>query len=121
MAEPADRTAMERVIDELVVGLRRRLGGPFTVQELADLYMDQGTDWCFDVAVRGGAGASGGVGPDDRRRRRLRPVRARGDRLHDRAPDPGGLTAVGGAAVVVAARPAGVRSRDRRGGRCARP
>ena len=52
MAEPADRTAMEHVIDELVVGLRRRLGGPFTVQELADLYMDLGTDWCFDVAVR---------------------------------------------------------------------
>jgi hypothetical protein len=52
MAEPADRAAMERVIDELVVGLRRRLGGPFMVQELADLYMDQGTDWCFDIAVR---------------------------------------------------------------------
>jgi hypothetical protein len=52
VAEPADRVAMERVIDELVVGLRRRLGGPFTAQELADLYIDQGTDWCFDVAVR---------------------------------------------------------------------
>ena len=51
-AEPADRTAMERVVDELVVGLRRRLGGPFTVQELATLYLEQGTDWCFDVAVR---------------------------------------------------------------------
>ena len=51
-AEPADRSAMERVVDELVVGLRRRLGGPFTVQELAGLYLDQGTDWCFDVAVR---------------------------------------------------------------------
>jgi hypothetical protein len=51
-AEPADRAAMERVIDELVVALRRRLGGPFTVQELAALYVDQGTDWCFDVAVR---------------------------------------------------------------------
>jgi hypothetical protein len=51
-AEPADRVAMERVADELVAVLRRRLGGPFTVQELADLYLDQGTDWCFDVAVR---------------------------------------------------------------------
>jgi hypothetical protein len=51
-AEPADRAAMELVIDELVVALRRRLGGPFTVQELAALYVDQGTDWCFDVAVR---------------------------------------------------------------------
>ena len=51
-AEPADRPAMERVVDEIVVSLRRRLGGPFTVQELAALYIDQGTDWCFDIAVR---------------------------------------------------------------------
>lgn len=51
-AEPADRGAMERVVDELVVALRRRLGASFTVQELAALYIDQGTDWCFDVAVR---------------------------------------------------------------------
>ncbi len=51
-AEPADRAAMERVVDELVIGLRRRLGGPFTVQELAGLYIEQGTDWCFDIAVR---------------------------------------------------------------------
>ena len=50
-AEPADRAAMERVTDEIVVALRRRLGGPFTVQELADLYVEQGTDWCFDIAV----------------------------------------------------------------------
>jgi hypothetical protein len=47
-----ERIAMERVVDELVVQLRRRLGGPFTVDELARLYIDQGTDWCFDVAVR---------------------------------------------------------------------
>jgi hypothetical protein len=51
-ADAADRAAMERVIDELVVQLRRRLGGPFTVQELARLFVDQGTDWCFDIAVR---------------------------------------------------------------------
>jgi hypothetical protein len=51
-AEPADRSAMDRVVDELVVQLRRRLGGPFTVNELARLYVEQGTDWCFDVAVR---------------------------------------------------------------------
>jgi hypothetical protein len=51
-AEPADRSAMERVVDELVTQLRRRLGGPFTVNELARLYTEQGTDWCFDVAVR---------------------------------------------------------------------
>ncbi len=51
-ADPADRAAMERVVDELVAQLRRRLGGPFTVNELARLYAEQGTDWCFDVAVR---------------------------------------------------------------------
>jgi hypothetical protein len=51
-AEPAELVAMERVIDELVVSLRRRLGGPFTVGELARLYIEEGTDWCFDVAVR---------------------------------------------------------------------
>jgi hypothetical protein len=51
-AEPAERAAMERVVDELVVQLRRRLGGPFAVSELAQLYIEQGTDWCFDVAVR---------------------------------------------------------------------
>jgi hypothetical protein len=51
-AEPPERVALERVVDELVVQLRRRLGGPFTVAELAQLYIDPGTDWCFDVAVR---------------------------------------------------------------------
>ena len=51
-ADPADRAASERVVDELVVQLRRRLGGPFTFNELARLYIEQGTDWCFDVAVR---------------------------------------------------------------------
>jgi DNA-directed RNA polymerase specialized sigma24 family protein len=51
-AEPADRAAMDRVVNELVAQLRRRLGGPFTVNELARLYVEQGTDWCFDVAVR---------------------------------------------------------------------
>ncbi|HET8976809.1 MAG TPA: hypothetical protein VFN87_01555 [Solirubrobacteraceae bacterium] len=51
-SEPGERTAMERVVDELVVALRRRLGGPFTVQELAALYLEGGTDWCFDIAVR---------------------------------------------------------------------
>ena len=40
------------MVDELVVELRRRLGGPFTADELARLYIEQGTDWCFDVAIR---------------------------------------------------------------------
>jgi hypothetical protein len=51
-ADPPDRAAMERVVDELVVQLRRRLGGTFTVQELARLFVVEGTDWCFDIAVR---------------------------------------------------------------------
>jgi hypothetical protein len=51
-AEPTDRTALERVVDELVVELRRRLGGPFTTDELARLYAREGTDWAFAIATR---------------------------------------------------------------------
>lgn len=51
-ADPADRAALDRVIDALVFELRRRLGGSFTTDELARLYVEQGTDWCFDIAVR---------------------------------------------------------------------
>ena len=54
--EPHDRDVAERVVDELLSGLRRRLGGPFTVAELARLYLDQGTDWCFSIAVRAAPG-----------------------------------------------------------------
>jgi hypothetical protein len=49
-APPEDRRDLERVVDALVVALRRRLGGPFTIAELVDLY-DQGTDWCQEIAV----------------------------------------------------------------------
>lgn len=51
-AEPQDRPALERVVEALVDQLRRRLGGPFTVQELAALYERDGTDWAFDIATR---------------------------------------------------------------------
>jgi len=51
-AEPEDQPALERVVDELVAELRRRLGGPFTTEELARLYLEEGTDWCFGVATR---------------------------------------------------------------------
>jgi hypothetical protein len=51
-ADPAERPALERVTDELVLQLRRRLGGPFTATELASLYIEQGTDWCFEIATR---------------------------------------------------------------------
>jgi hypothetical protein len=50
-AEPQDRPSLERVVGELVTELRRRLGGPFTTDELAELY-SKGTDWCFDIATR---------------------------------------------------------------------
>jgi hypothetical protein len=51
-AEPSTRVPLERVRDELVLELRRRLGGPFTTAELVDCYLDQGTDWCFAIATR---------------------------------------------------------------------
>ena len=50
--DPVDRPAIDRVVDELVLELRRRLGGPFTTEELARLYAAQGTDWAFDIATR---------------------------------------------------------------------
>lgn len=51
-AEPRQRATLERVVDALVVELRRRIGGSFTADELALLYLEQGIDWCFDVATR---------------------------------------------------------------------
>jgi hypothetical protein len=57
-AEPAERPALDRVVDALVRELRRRLGGPFTAQELAALYA-RGTDWCFEVATRVAPNAPG--------------------------------------------------------------
>jgi hypothetical protein len=51
-AEPSDQPALERVTNELVSELRRRVGGTFTTQELAQYYIDNGTDWCFDIATR---------------------------------------------------------------------
>jgi hypothetical protein len=51
-ADPDVRLAMDRVVGALVMELRRRLGGPFTTRELAQLYGEHGTDWCFDIAAR---------------------------------------------------------------------
>lgn len=51
-AEPPERPASERGVDALVLELRRRLGGTFTTDELADLYLRDGIDWCFDIAAR---------------------------------------------------------------------
>lgn len=58
-AEPAERAMLERVTGRIVDELRRRLGGAFTTGELAELYYEQGTDWCLDIAV--------GVAPDNPR------------------------------------------------------
>jgi hypothetical protein len=51
-ADPRDQPALERVTAEIVNELRRRVGGTFTTQELAQYYVDNGTDWCFDIATR---------------------------------------------------------------------
>lgn len=55
-APPERGPLLERVIAELVAELRRRLGGRFSAQELADLY-GAGTGWCMQTAMR--------VAPDD--------------------------------------------------------
>jgi hypothetical protein len=48
---PAEqRRALERVTKAIEDELRRRLGGAFTSEELADLY-DEGTGWTADIAV----------------------------------------------------------------------
>lgn len=49
-AAPEERCLLERVSDRILDELRRRLGGPFTAGELADLY-SAGTDWCLDIAI----------------------------------------------------------------------
>jgi hypothetical protein len=49
-APPDQRRALERVTRAIEAELRRRLGGAFTSDELADLY-DEGTGWCADLAV----------------------------------------------------------------------
>ena len=51
-ADPEDRPAIDRAVDVVVDELRRRLGGPFTTDELAALYATQGTDWAFELATR---------------------------------------------------------------------
>ena len=49
---PADRRAvLERVVARIGAELRRRLGGPYTSTEVAELY-EGGTDWATDIAVQ---------------------------------------------------------------------
>ena len=49
-APPEQQDALERVTRAIQAELRRRLGGAFTAEELAELY-EEGTDWATDVAV----------------------------------------------------------------------
>jgi hypothetical protein len=52
LAEAPDdeQRMLERVTQAIQAELRRRLGGAFTTDELAELY-EQGTDWATDIAV----------------------------------------------------------------------
>jgi hypothetical protein len=50
-AAPADqRVLLQRIVDVLLAELRRRLGGRFTAEELAELY-GRGTSWCLQLAM----------------------------------------------------------------------
>ena len=60
---PRTRPALERVRDELVVELRRRLGGPFTAQELARaVRASRGPTGALTIATRVAPGHPGGLG-----------------------------------------------------------
>jgi hypothetical protein len=56
-AEPAERQVYERVVTEILLDLRRRLGGKFSVDELTAYYLDNGTDWCYELAYRTAPGS----------------------------------------------------------------
>lgn len=49
-AEPELRRKLESVVDVLVAELRRRLGVTVTTAEIAEYYLSEGTDWCFQAA-----------------------------------------------------------------------
>lgn len=54
-APAAQRTRLDRALRLVQGELRRRLGGAFTMAELADLYGD-GVDWAWTLAEAEGAG-----------------------------------------------------------------
>ena len=58
-ADPRERPQLERVTRMIVGELRRRLGGQFGVEELADLYA-AGTDWAGDIARTESSGTDTG-------------------------------------------------------------
>jgi hypothetical protein len=49
-ALPERLPLLQRIIDTLVVELRKRLGGRFSAEELAELY-GNGTSWCLQLAI----------------------------------------------------------------------
>lgn len=55
-AQSERRLMLQRIVDTLVVELRKRLGGRFTAEELAELY-ERGTSWCLQSAMD--------IAPDD--------------------------------------------------------
>jgi len=56
-APPEQMPALERVTARIHDQLRRRLGVPFTVDELVALYDREGTGWATDVAYQVAPGA----------------------------------------------------------------
>ena len=85
-APPFQQDALERVTARIAAELRRRLGGAFTADELAELYEQEGTGWCVDLAVATAPEQPYAWDARDRRRRRLRPLPARRGRLRRRPP-----------------------------------
>ena len=59
-ADELARLDLERGIDVVLDGLRRRLGSTFTLEELADFY-GEGTDWAASLAGRSAGGDSAWV------------------------------------------------------------
>lgn len=51
-SEPPLRDAFERIVEQLVLELRRRIGTRFTADQLAAFYLSEGTDWCYEIAYR---------------------------------------------------------------------
>jgi hypothetical protein len=49
-ASPEQSSLLQRIADTLVLELRKRLGGRFSAEELADLY-GKGTSWCLQLAM----------------------------------------------------------------------
>ena len=86
-AAPAEhRLALERVTRAIHDELRRRLGGTFTVDELAELY-DQGTGVVPGPRLRHSPRRAVRLGRPGGGRRGVRPLRPRGRRLRRRPAD----------------------------------